>query len=606
MILALFISTALYLVVLLYTGGSIHTLGVRRAEITTPVLMLSALMLLRQLLHNGPGIVDASIPIVLFCAFHILYLANFRTRGATDTVPARYLPFSIIRELDFDLDEFQNLYPRDSSTNIAYTGAHYVSAYPVGAAILATPIYLISAFGGVKGSQSIVLELEKLSGATFVALSAVVLYLILIQLTDRRLSTILTVIYALGTSSFSVSSQALWQHGASQLAIVSAIYCLVRGRQKPHWIPYAGFPCAFSVVCRPTDLLIALPISFWVLFHYRKSFPKYVLWTLPSVAFYVWYNVYYFRNPARTQFEVQESAFWDTPLLEGLANILVSPGRGLLIYSPIFLFSLLGIILIWQKKEHIFLRYLTAGVLATILIYAKYHAWWGGFTYGPRLLADITPILVLFLLPLRRLLQRSKAALSVFILLGTFSIAAHANGTYLDDGTWNISVDIDQYPERSWNWRDNQLMNTPKRWIDRAYIYLNKIPTSRSSPEDVGIYFKTDLPSYMVIFPSQMVRIHMEATNIGKVVLLSYPNRGEGTIRFHWSWNKAKNNRVQHWGSLRLRTDVFPGEKQVMDLRIFAPEKAGEYIFEMQFLLSPSSEIPPALQIPVRIVAQSQ
>src|SRR6266700_2150384 len=54
-------------------------------------------------------------------------------------------------------------------------------------------------------------------------------------------------IYALGTSSFSVSSQALWQHGPSQLALTTGLYSLIRGRKEPFWIGLAGFSLAFAI-----------------------------------------------------------------------------------------------------------------------------------------------------------------------------------------------------------------------------------------------------------------------------------------------------------------------------------------------------------------------
>lgn len=602
---ALFIGAGLYLIVLLYTGGNPGFLGIERAAIATPVIFLSVFVLLRYLLNQNPGLSEASVPILLFCCFHVLYMANYRSIPASDTIPGRYLPISILREADFDLDEFQNLYVRGFRANIAYSGSHYVSSYPVGASILATPFYLFSVLGEVKPNQRFVLDLEKLAASSIVALSAAIFYLILIRLTTRRLSVGLAILYALGSSSFSVSSQALWQHGSSQLAIICAIYCIVRGRDEPHWIAYAGFPCAFSVLCRPADLLIAVPISLYVLFQHWKSFPKYVLWALPSVAFYIWYNVHYFQNPGRTQFKIEKSWLWSTPMFEGLSNVLLSPGRGLLIYSPVFLFSFLGIILIWRRKEYVLFRYLSVGVLATIFMYSKYFGWWGGYTYGPRLLADITPILALCILPIVPLLQKSKPALYIFILVGAFSIAAHANGAFFEDGTWNASMDISKYPERNWRWDDNQLINTPRRWFNRSYIRMNKMQTSRTSPEKVEVSLKTDLPSYMVIFPSRFLRIHVEAINTGNVVWLSTPYRTEGTIRLHWSWNKAKNNRVQESDSLGLRMDVFPGEKVVMDLQIFAPEKLGEYIFQMGFVMfrdSGPAFVPPVLRMPVRIV----
>ena len=47
---------------------------------------------------------------LLFLVVLLVYVANGRSIGAGDTLPARYLPFSLLRERNFDLDEFPVLY----------------------------------------------------------------------------------------------------------------------------------------------------------------------------------------------------------------------------------------------------------------------------------------------------------------------------------------------------------------------------------------------------------------------------------------------------------------------------------------------------------------
>ena len=45
----------------------------------------------------------------------------------------------------------------------------------------------------------------------------------------------------------------------------------------------------------------------------------------------------------------------------------------------------------------------------------------GGWTYGPRILADLTPILALLLYPLKDLLKRSRGLTAVFIIFAVWS-----------------------------------------------------------------------------------------------------------------------------------------------------------------------------------------
>ena len=91
-----------------------------------------------------------------------------------------------------------------------------MSCYPVSGAVLAVPIYLPAVLRGEAPESPVWTDLDKASAAVIVALSALFLYLALLQLTTLRMALLVTASYAFGTSSLSVSSQALWQHGPSR------------------------------------------------------------------------------------------------------------------------------------------------------------------------------------------------------------------------------------------------------------------------------------------------------------------------------------------------------------------------------------------------------
>ena len=61
------------------------------------------------------------------------------------------------------------------------------------------------------------MDLEKRAAVLITALSVLILLFALRLVTRHNIAWVIAVIYAFGTSSFSTSSQALWQHGPSQL-----------------------------------------------------------------------------------------------------------------------------------------------------------------------------------------------------------------------------------------------------------------------------------------------------------------------------------------------------------------------------------------------------
>jgi hypothetical protein len=621
---AITFALALHVLLILFTGGytfSAHGLAITGREITSPIILVFALVTLRLPVRDRTLSLDVFFHhevAILFSVLMIIYLANERTFGASDTLPARYLPLSILRDGNFYLDKFPFLYDQDRVPSfLRFVNGHYVSEYPVGAALLAIPFYLASALGGVAPQSQLIAELEKLSAAATVALSAVVLYFALRQVIDRRDSLFITALYALGTSSLSEISQGLWQHGASQLALAVALYCLVRGRLEAGWVKIAGFPLAFAVTSRPTDVLLALPLGIYVLVHHRRDVWGFLLSGIPPILFQLWYNAAYFGNPFRVQFFFTPSAAvrdlslgagnWSTPFWNGLAGILLSPGRGLLIYSPIFLMSVIGIGLAWKSDGDRLLRYASVGVLLTVLVYSKWNVWWGGWTYGPRLLADLSPVLTLLLYPLSTLLQTkcSRVLKIASMILATWSIGAHSIGAFADDRSWNAYVDVDDAPGRLWSWTDNQLVNSLREAFASARITMLRLPTSQSAPALLSVSYRTESSAALTVTGCEAVRIVVTATNVGRAVWLSKSTRDKGVVSLAWRWRRGALLGPAGEGRLPLRVPLFPGESYEFRASITPPEESGTYPLEVGLVSERvgwfSEHGSPAIQIGVTV-----
>ena len=101
--------------------------------------------------------------------------------------------------------------------------------------------------------------------------------------------------------------------------------------------------------------------------------------------------------------------------------------------------------------------------LATLylLFIASWSDWHGGWSYGPRMLADITPFLTLLLVPVVKInkIWQSKIFKLVFFLAASFSIFVHLLGSTVADFSWYriqtmfLSSEISQKGEFLWNWK---------------------------------------------------------------------------------------------------------------------------------------------------------
>ena len=402
----------------------------------------------------------------LFLIALFIYNANGRQIGAVDTIPSRFLPYSLLREGNFDLDEFRFLYTQGVPAYLIQSGGHVVSAYPPGPAILALPFYLLPILGRVPPQSKLLIDVEKLAAAVLTALSVALMYATIRRLSDQKEALILSLIYAFGTSSLSISSQALWQHGPSQLFLAASLYCLVRGMEQPGWAALSGLTLGLAVLCRPTDLLIAIPLAAYVFHAHRKLTYLFTLLTLPAVAFMLLYNQRHFGAATRMGYDQGffSGGAWNTSFFDGLAGILLSPSRGLFIYSPVFVLSLSGMYIAWRRSGNLLYKYMGVAVVSVIVLYSKWGHWWGGWAFGPRLLADLTPLLTLLIVPVYQHLTTSPVLRGTLYALAAVSIAIHALGAF-GPGVW--SPGGNPQSKRLWSWADGELVYRSRLWLHK-------------------------------------------------------------------------------------------------------------------------------------------
>ena len=151
---------------------------------------------------------------------------------------------------------------------------------------------------------------------------------------------------------------------------------------------------------------------------------------------------------------------WINWRFEGFAGLLVSPSRGLLVFSPIVAIAFRGFADAVRAPWTSPLRWCALAAFAQFLIYGSYAIWWAGHTYGPRYMLDILPVLV----PLataalaREPMGRVNAVLCAAALIWSIAVSATGAFCYPHD-QWNTDpVDVDRDHPRLWAWSDPQFV----------------------------------------------------------------------------------------------------------------------------------------------------
>lgn len=422
-------------------------------------------------------------PIIIFLFFLLFYIGTSRVYVLTDTVVATYLPVSLIRGNGFDIEKtfpaINRILPLDPNKSppyyIIYENNRYFSAFPVFSSLLAVPIYFpVVILKGITLENldldkniTLVLTLGKISAASFAAVSAVFVYLSAKQFLKKEKALLLTFLYALGTSTLSISSQSLWQHGASQMFLATTIYFFVLGQKKKYLLPTTGFFLGLATITRFANGIIALIFLIYFLIFEKKSVFKFLLLTLPALLFFAWYQITYPGNIFFYKYEAfGEIGHFNNYYLNGLLGLLIAPSKGLFVYSPIFLFSLLGVIFAFREKIRV-LMFFSIIVGLYVLFIASWSDWHGGWSYGPRMLADITPFLTLLLVPIVKNKQsfstkkiwQSKIFKTIFFLAVFLSVFVHFLGSTVANFHWYqiqtmfLPIEASRKAAFLWNWQ---------------------------------------------------------------------------------------------------------------------------------------------------------
>lgn len=341
------------------------------------------------------------------------YMANGRWIGAIDNFTTRYVPLSVVREGNTTLDEFPGLVSGDPIRIRQAADGHYYSRAPLTTAYLAAPIYWAAeVFGLGPRTATQVDRLAKVSAALISAASCGIMTLILSRFLQGWRLVVLCIAYALGSPMWPVASQDLWILTSSQFFAVLLILCLVRGLDQPHWILVAFAPLALTILCRPQQIVAAVPVVLYIVLFYRRQ----SLQALPlglAVAILVWvfkptlFGDFYGQMVTGGFAEIFR--FEPLYLVHVLTRQLFDLSHGVLVYSPYIGLGLYGVLALRhngrlpghapvEKSQRFFLLCLLVAALY-LLFYSSFVHWRGGWSVTNRYFLDALPYAIMLLVP---------------------------------------------------------------------------------------------------------------------------------------------------------------------------------------------------------------
>lgn len=244
-----------------------------------------------------------------------------------------------------------------------------------------------------------------LTNGVVVAAACALLYLLVLEL-GYAARTALGVALVVGLASpLLVYTKTFFTEPLATLGLTLLAWGMARWRNRPDVrnAALAGLGLGIAVLTK-TAHLVLLPVivaAAWIAARDRAPTRSRGGWTthvLAAVgalalvlALLAVLNVARFGSPFETGYG-REVGFWSSPWLEGLLGQLIGPGRGLLVYFPAVLLAAAGTPALLRRAPWVAL--LGWGGLLTFLgVYCRWHAWEGGWCWGPRFLVPVLPLL---------------------------------------------------------------------------------------------------------------------------------------------------------------------------------------------------------------------
>jgi hypothetical protein len=331
----------------------------------------------------------------------------------------------------------------------------FVSTFPPGPGVFAAPLFgLIQLLtGDVTATSSVTWYASKLAASSFVAGSAAFVFATALAFVTLRRALFIALAYAFGTCVFTLSSQALWTHGPDELFLAMGAYYFV-AKHDDRAGALSGFAFACATTCRPPSGLVLVACAGYLAWRRPRSLVWFLGGAALPLALYAAYNTHYLGSPFAFG-QTRESDFialqktgshalWDLTLWRGAAGLLFSPSRGLLVFSPVVVCGLWGLVATPRPARDPArfdaFRPISFGTVSLLLVAFAWFDWWGGWSFGYRPIVDTMPLLAVLSIPV---IDRVLDGAARFALLGclVWSIGVQCVGAFAYDLGWNTRVD---------------------------------------------------------------------------------------------------------------------------------------------------------------------
>ncbi len=421
-------------------------------------------------MRERSGLIAALVALGAFVAFN----ANGREIQSYDSQPAKFLAVEMAKRHTFALGHVVGRVPAlaERPGFAKDLRGNYRSAYPLPSAAAAGAVaWVLSAVHVVDLEAPVAANLiAKATASLLTALTVGCAFLVAVRRLSNARAAVVALGLGLGTNLWVGVSQTLWQQETAFLTLMWAILLLDTDKPSVTRAVMVGVLLGCAGWARPQIAPTVAIVAISMLVRWGAWAAVALIPILVAAGAAMSINLAWFGHPLGV-----------VPALEALhpsvhgvagslgakpwvaaAGLLVSPSRGLLVFSPVVAVAAAGFGAARRGGWASPLRWYLLAALTQFVFYSMYSVWWAGHTYGPRYALDLVPVLVPLAVAGFPVVagRRALAILAILALAWSVTVSAAGAFIYPAEGWSTFPSDVDRNHDRLWEWHDSQIPRT--------------------------------------------------------------------------------------------------------------------------------------------------
>lgn len=373
--------------------------------------------------------------LLLFLLSAIIFLAHYWVVGSGVWGDGLFY-YSYLNSLVADVDlNFSNEYQYFSGPRMLTKTGLVVNKFSIGPALLWLPFFILARFVGPPDGFSRIYQVFTGLGAVFYGALGLWFCLVVAKkyFSEKIALTATLGVWLASNLFFYLPVDPINSHAVSFFISSLVLLYLQKyfKKRKFSFVFILGILMGILCMIRVQDLIFSGPIIILLVSELKNKGKNYLA-TVYKICLFLMAHFIGFL-PQLIVWKVLYGEIKSPYLIHGenfnwlkpqILPVLVGEHNGLLFYSPILIFSLIGFFFFFKKEKLLAFVGFSLFLLQTYVV-ACWHNWWGGAAYGGRMFISLMPFFIIGLgMFLEQYKKRWKFLNLIILFLGVFNFSS--------------------------------------------------------------------------------------------------------------------------------------------------------------------------------------